>query len=233
MYAIGVNGLNFWEEASGAGVQRVVESRVGRPVVRADGVMEAGFEQVLHWVAPGDAFLFDSASRAFLVEHRHLVVRVDPVRDEVTLDWSAQFEVGPVTNEVVLGGANYFGLGMRFLEELDPVAVHFNWGGRLDLAQGRQDVSRHPWAAVGFERGDWGSTVVLMGDPGNGGGDPFFFSMRTPFAYLCATQRLDVEPRRYRSGDKFRLRYGVVLLSGVRGGEEVDAVHRAWLGRGG
>lgn len=229
MYAIGVNGLNFWEEAAGAGVQRVVESRAGLPVVRGDGVVEAGFEQVLHWVSPGDAFLADSSSRALLVERRHLVVRVDEVRGDVILDWESEFQVGTVTNEVVLGGANYFGLGMRFLSELDSVAVHFNEGGRLDLGEGRQDVSQHPWTAVGFERGGWEATLVVMGDPGNGGGDSYFFCMRTPFAYLCATQRLDVVPRRYGAGDTFSLRYGVVVMSGVRDAGEVGGRYRGWL----
>ncbi|MFM1944101.1 MAG: hypothetical protein RI897_3083 [Verrucomicrobiota bacterium] len=232
MYAIGVNGLNFWEEAAGAGVQRVVESRAGLPVVRGAGVVEAGFEQVLHWVSPGDAFLADSSTRALLVERRHLVLRVDEVKGDVILDWESEFEVGTVTNEVVLGGANYFGLGMRFLSELDSVAVHFNEAGRLDLGEGRQHVSQHPWTAVGFEHGGWGATLVLMGDPGNGGGDPFFFSMRTPFAYLCATQRLDVEPRRYRAGEKFRLRYGVVVMGGVRDVGEVEGCYRGWLDSG-
>jgi len=34
------------------------------------------------------------------------------------------FEVGIRTNVVTLTGANYHGLGMRFLQELDPLAVH-------------------------------------------------------------------------------------------------------------
>ncbi len=214
MYGIRVNGINFWEEVSGSGVQKVVET--ARPVlgfapVNGENLPQARISQVLHWVAPQDAFLPNAAPVALLVERRSLVLTVNPRQQEVALEWTSQFEVGPKTNSVTLSGANYHGLGMRFLQELDPLAVHSLAGRRPELADNRQDVSAAPWACVSFDAPGHPATIALTGHPANTRGDPVFFSMRTPFAYLSATQNLDKEPLIYRAGEKFQLRYLVLL----------------------
>lgn len=232
MYAIAVNGINFWEEAAGAGVQKPIESVATPPGLRADGVSEALFTQVLHWLTPGNAFLPDTTAQALLVERRTLTVMVDEARAEVALRWRSDFTVGQATNEVTLGGANYFGLGVRFLAELDVLADHFTEQGRVDLAGDRQDVSQHPWAAVAFGRSGQPATLTLLGHPQNGGGDPWFFSMKTPFAYLSATQRLDQQPRRYERGDRFTLQYLVTVTSDPATPAQLDARYRRWVEQG-
>ena len=152
MYAVSVNGLNFWEEISGSGVEKAVETM--GPVLDTSpaGLPQVTIRQTLHWLAPQDAFLPDSPKRALLVERRTLVLAVNESQDEVTLRWKSRFEVGGKTNTVVLLGATYFGLGARFLEELDPIAAHFNSEGRPDLTGTRQDVTPHDWCAVAFDR---------------------------------------------------------------------------------
>jgi len=62
---------------------------------------------------------------------------------ETALHWVAKFEVGAKTNQVTLTGANSFGLGVRFLKELDPLAQHMNSGN----TPGRHAV-RHECAAL-------------------------------------------------------------------------------------
>jgi len=120
MYAIRVNGINFWEEAPGAGVQKPVQTAEPRLSMSAAGLPQASFTQVLHWVAPQDAFLPDTTSKALLVEQRTLTLTVDEPRREVALQWRSEFEVGQATNEVTLGGSSYFGLGVRFLRNSIP-----------------------------------------------------------------------------------------------------------------
>jgi hypothetical protein len=214
MYGIRVNGVNFWEETTGCGVQKVVES--SQPVLgfaNVDGqkLPQATISEVLRWVAPEDAFLPNAAPVALLIERRTLVLTVNPRHQEVALEWRSQFEVGPKTNTVVLAGANYHGLGMRFPQDCDPVAVHSLAGNRPDLANNRQDVSAAAWAAVSFDLPGRPATVALAGHPANMRGDATFFSMLTPFAYLSATQNLDKETLVYHSGDRFELRYLVLL----------------------
>ncbi len=214
MYAIRVNGINFWEETSGNGVEKAIETpKPELGVAQHEGrpLPQAKITQLLHWVAPQDAFLPNSAPVALLVEHRTLTLTVDPVSQEVALEWKSQFEVGPKTNTVVLSGANYHGLGMRFLQGLDKMAVHSLAGRRPDLSNNRQEVSPAPWASVSFDAPGHPATIALAGHPSNARGDATYFNMLTPFAYLAATQNLDKEPLVYHSGDKWELNYLVLL----------------------
>ena len=89
-------------------------------------------------------------------------------------------------------------------------------------------VSAAPWAAVSFAAPDQPATIALVPHPANPRGDGAFFSMLTPFAYLSATQKLDQEPLVYHSGDKFTLRYLVLLYPEVKSTEALEARARRW-----
>ena len=222
MYAIKVNGLNFWEEVSGNGVERVVETTASV----TGGA--ATLRQTIHWVAPQDAFLADTTPAALLVEQRTLILAVDAATREAALEWKAEFEVGRKTNEVALTGANYHGLGMRYIQEFDALANHSYAGRKPDLVN-RQEVSPAKWAAVSFAAPDQPATIALIPHPANARGDGQFFSMSTPFAYLAATQGLDKEPLVYHSGDKFTLRYLLLLYPEVKTTEALEARARRWV----
>lgn len=221
MYAIAVNGLNFWEEISGSGVQKPVASPPPE-LGRSPNGPQATLRQTLHWLAPQDAFLPDSPKLALLVEQRTLVLGVNEASREVSLRWTSAFEVGGRTNMVTLTGSSYFGLGMRFEAELDPLAVHWNAGGQPDVANNRQDVSPHAWAAVTFDRPGRPVTLAVFGDPANARSPATYFAMKTPFAYLSATQALDKEPLVYRAGDRFEVSYLVTLQPGVMSKAALD-----------
>jgi hypothetical protein len=178
MYGITVNGINFWEETPGCGVEKIIESP--RPVIEqtADGQSQAKVTQLLYWVVPQDAFLPNNHTLPLLIERRTLVLTVDPERHETALHWQSSFEVGTKTNVVTLSGENYHGLGMRFLEELDPVAAHLTPEGKLDLSSSRQDVSPHPWEAVLFNTPAKPATIALFGAATNARADDHYFAMR-------------------------------------------------------
>src|SRR6516225_4825953 len=130
MYGITVNGVNFWEETPGCGVEKVVESPPPVPERTAGGLPQARVIQLLYWLAPQDAFVPNSSAASLLIERRTLVLTVDPGKRETALHWQSAFDVGTKTNLVTLTGANYHGLGMRFLKELDPLAVHLTPEGK-------------------------------------------------------------------------------------------------------
>ena len=129
MYGIRVNGVNFWEETSGSGVQKVVESTPPEILATSNGIAHARCVQVLHWLAPEDAFLPNANAPTLLVERRTLTLAINQASQETALYWNSDFEVGSKTNQVALTGANYHGLGMRFLQELDPLAIHITAEG--------------------------------------------------------------------------------------------------------
>jgi hypothetical protein len=228
MYAIRVNGLNFWEELSGNGVEKPVASPMPELGTSATGLPQATIRQTLHWLAPQDAFLPDSPNVALLVEQRTLVLTVDQAKDEVALRWSSQFEVGGKTNTVVLEGANYFGLGVRFRQELDPIAEHFNSDGKPDLSDTKQDVAPHDWCAVAFDRSGAPATFAMFGHPANARVQATWFTMKRPFAYVSATQELDKEPLVYHAGNKWQVDYLVTVYPAVKSKEFLNARALEW-----
>lgn len=227
MYAITVNGVNFWEESARAGFQKPVATIPWTESRSPEGRPRFTLQQTLHWLAPADAALPETAKAALLIERRTLTLTVDEAQKEVALHWRGEFEVGGKTNEVRLTGANYHGLGMRFIKEFDPLARHLNAGGAPDL-NGRQDVSKHPWGSVSFEAPDRSATIVLYGHPTNARGAPWFFTMRTPFAYLSATQNLDKEPLVYHAGDTWQLNYLLTLHPELKSPEAIGQRGLPW-----
>jgi hypothetical protein len=191
-------------------------------------VPQATLSQELRWVAAQDAFLPNTNRVSLLVEHRTLVLTLNPAVQEVALEWKSQFEVGTKTNTVVLTGSTYHGLGMRFPEQLDKLAVHSIAGVRPDLANNRQDLTQAPWAAVSFDAPGHPATIALAGHPSNVRGDPIFFSMLTAFPYLSATQGLDKEPLVYHTGDKFELNYLVLLYPEAKPSDNLRKHIGAW-----
>jgi len=222
MYAIKVNGLNFWEEVAGNGVQRVVKTTA------TETADTATLQQWIHWVAPQDAFLPDTTPVALLIEHRTLILTADAAARESILEWKAEFAVGLKTNTVTLTGASYHGLGLRFLPQLDAYASHSYAGRQPDLAHDRQEVAAAKWASVSFPAPDQPATILLVPHPANARAEGAFFSMLTPFAYLSATQGLDRAPLVYHHGDQFTLRYLVALYSEVKSTEALAARAQRW-----
>jgi hypothetical protein len=229
MYAVQVNDVNFWAETPGCGIQKVIRTDKPEITVNPQGFPETRLSQWIHWVTAPEAFLPDTAPVALMLEQRTLILTIDEANREVALHWRSEFQAGSKTNQVILRGANYFGLGLRFLRELDPVAKHENTGGIPDLSDNRQDASRHAWGSVVFDKPGQPASLVVFGHPSNARRDPWFFTMRTPFAYLSATQGLDREPLVYRSGDKFELNYLVTLRPGVQSRAAIEERHRRWI----
>jgi hypothetical protein len=228
MYGIKVNGLNFWEETPGNGIQKVIETSKPQITPVAPGLTRAVIRQRLHWVSATNAFLPDTTAAALLIEDRTLTLTVDEAGHEVALVWDAAFEVGANAGTVQLEGATYHGLGMRFQKPLDSIARHFWGGGAPDLGENRQDVSSHAWEAVSFDNPGKPATIALFGLPSNPAGEAHFFSMRTPFAYLSATQGLDSKPLTYHGGDKFHLRYLVTLHPEIQSSESLQKRAEKW-----
>ena len=228
MYGIKVNGVNFWEETPGCGVQKVVESMPPQILQSPDGSPQARLAQAIYWLAPEDAFLPNTNAPSLLIEHRTLTLTLDLGKRETALHWRSEFEVGAKTNAVTLTGANYHGLGMRFLQELDPLAVHFTPEGKPVLSNSRQDVTAHSWEAVAFDQPGKPATIALFGGARNARGDASYFAMKTPFAYLSATQGLDHEALLYRRGERFTVDYLITLYPELVSTEALAKRSRQW-----
>jgi hypothetical protein len=229
MYAIKVNGTNFWEETPGCGYQvggREVSRRIVKPATATVPAAEFGHE--VYWVPTKDAP--DPAAAAYLVEHRTILVTVDESAGEVGVQWTSEFEVGPAVPKATLTGAVYHGLGFRFPTVFDHTARRQNAAGVAYTAAAQQDITPAAWASMAQTVDGRNVTVTMFDDPANAA-EPRFFSMLNAFAYLSATQGLDEKPLEYAAGQKFTLRYLVTVHCGNRSLEQLQQRYEKWVKR--
>lgn len=224
MYAVTVNGTNFWEETPKAGYQVSGPDVDRRVFKRPDGLPAAELSQELRWVSQKDA----PADAALLIERRTLAVTVDEPAGEVAVQWKSDFQVGPGADNVTLSGSAYQGLGLRFPPPFDHTGRRANSEGAAYTAEATWDVTPARWASMAQTINGKDVTVTVFDDPANAA-EPRFFSMLNHFAYISATQGLDEKPLVYARGDRFSLRYLVTVHAANRTSTELNHRFERWL----
>jgi hypothetical protein len=206
MYAVWVNGINFWEEKGAAGVEKHIEMPLQYALVDTNGVPTAHFMEVIHWLPPTKREAADSREAALLIEQRNLTLTVDETNHEVALRWESQFEVGPFAGKVTISGPNYDGLGVRLPESFNHVATFQNSASLPYPGPNTQNVIPARWTSATGLMGGRPVMLVMFGDAR-------YFTMLDPFAYLSATQGLDRKRLEYAEGAKFKLSYLLTVYS--------------------
>ena len=145
MFAVAVNGVNFWEEVKGSG-REVSRATSETKSSTRNGDTLSTFTQQLDWLAPDDAKL--------LQEQRTITVWGGPDIPATLLTWRSRL-AAPAGKEVVtLSGSHYFGLGMRFVESMDLAGRFFNSEGKEgEVVRGSEHLTRARWCpAVTYPR---------------------------------------------------------------------------------
>jgi hypothetical protein len=207
MYAVYVNGINFWEERGTPGIEKHVGLPLHAAKVDANGTPLAFFTEDIHWLGPTNLNAADSRAAAVLLEQRTLTLMVDEKNQEVALRWVSKFQVGPNAGKVSVHGPNYDGLGLRLPESFNHVAKFQNSAGQPYTGDNTQNVIPARWTSVAGQMEGRAVMLVMFGRSDNDRGDGIFFTMLDPFAYLSVTQGLDQKPLEYAAGDKFSLSY--------------------------
>ncbi|MBI2421468.1 MAG: PmoA family protein [Candidatus Hydrogenedentes bacterium] len=222
MFAISVDGVNFWEEKDAPGTQ----AHRGLSAVhtgRTGDVAYASLTEQLDWIAP-------PTGAVLLHETRTIRVYDTPPPEAALLTWESRFEVPAGKEKAVLGGSHYFGLGMRFVESMDTVGEFAVPQGALgEIVRGDEHLTAAPWCAYTAPAGGHSVTVALFGDPGNVRHPPLWFTMKEHFAYIAATLNLWREPLEVASGTPLVLRYGAALWDGTTDAQRIESTYRRWL----
>lgn len=220
MFALSVDGTDFWTERRGGG-------GFGRQVPVESGTVSdsAGFARRLQWKTPDGEVLLE--------ERRTVAVRssgagVDRVH---WLDWSSVLKPASGRDSVRLSGHHYFGLGMRFLPAWSGKGT-FVWqdpaGQRA--VRGTEMLTSGAWCAVRCEINGEPITVLAVDGPGNAR-PASWFTMTKPFCYLSATPGLDRDPEDLEAGESWILRYGIAVLSGNAGRPRLQKLANDWRAR--
>jgi hypothetical protein len=228
MYAIRINGTNFWEEVDSPGVEKSVKILTHQTGQSADGLPQAQFTQLIHWLPFQNRSATDSAAAALLIEQRTLTLTVDEANQEVALRWDAAFEVGKNAGKLTLHGSQYNGLGMRLPKSFDRVAKFENSEGAPYTGAASRNLIPAQWTSVTGPIDGHEAMLVLFGHPANARGNGRFYTLSEVFAYLSVTQGLDKDPLDYSVGDKFQVRYRLTVYSETKPRDFIQHRYEQW-----
>ena len=222
MYAVAVDGVNFWEEQQEPGVQKNLG--VG-DIVRRSDMKIAGIHQYLNWMGP-------SANDVLLNEEREIQVQLIKSQGATLLTWEIKLSV-PLGKEIAtLSGSHYFGLGMRFVESMDAVGKFSNADGKEGrVFRGEERLVESDWCAYAAAVDGKPVTVAIFGYPANLRHPTTWFTMAKPFAYMSATLNLHEEPLKIMAGKPLKLRYGVALWDGHVSKDQIQKLYGKWAGK--
>jgi hypothetical protein len=224
MYAIGIDDVDFWSEASSAQAKigRQVPLTTGASSSERDGVGHATIRQSIQWLAPGDVPL--------AIETREIIAHLNAVPDVSLLTWSFALKPAEGKPTATLWGRHYFGLGVRFVTSMDKGGRFMTCGNRPgELVRGSERLTRANWCAFTAQADGHPVTVAMFDAPTNPRHPATWFSMTTPFAYLSATLNLKEEPWIITPDKPLVARYGVAAWDGTVDAAEIDKVYGKWL----
>jgi hypothetical protein len=220
MFAVAVEGVNFWEEQQQPGRQRHLS--FAHYVKAGDGnnPEAAGFDEQLEWVNP-------RTDEVLATELRRILVCRMKEQNATVLKWVAKLSPPAGKDSITLTGSPYFGLGMRFLESMDT-------GGQFHSSTGQTGVEntndkRAKWCAYVAKADGKAVTVAMFDYPDNVRYPATWFTMEKPFAYLSATLALHKESLKIRAGQPLVLRYGVALWDGQARPEQIEKAYSRWV----
>ena len=221
MYAVGAEGVNFWEETQKAGKQ-IHKSFAGVKTAAKDGLACASFTEQLDWNGPDGKGLLQEVRRIDTYRGTDLAASL--------LTWRTTLSPAEGRAEVKLTGSHYYGLGIRFLACMDKIGEFFTLDGKAsgEVVRGEEHLTKAAWCAYAAEADGKPVTLAMFDHPGNAR-KVFWFTMATPFAYLSAALNLHREPLAIKAGQPLALCYGVAIWDGKVKAEEIEKLYRRWL----
>lgn len=220
MFAVAVEGVNFWEEQQQPGRQRHLSFAHYVKAGDANIPEAAGFDEQLEWVNP-------RTDEVLATELRRILVCRMKEQDATVLKWVGKLSPPAGKDSVALTGSPYFGLGMRFLESMDT-------GGQFHSSTGQTGVEntndkRAKWCAYVAKADGKAVTVAMFDYPDNVRHPATWFTMEKPFAYISATLALHKESLKIRADKPLVLRYGVALWDGQVSREQIEKAYSRWV----
>jgi hypothetical protein len=228
MFAVKVDGVNFWEETPTAGKQlhksfTNVTSKVKTDTEndKHNEVHQAAFTELIDWNNSSGQFL--------LKEKRTVEVYRTTGINATLLTWKSELELPEGVESVTLKGAHYHGLGMRFLTSMDTGGQFINADNKTGTVfRGQERLLRSTWCAYTANADGKPVTVAMFDHPNNTRHPATWFTMTEPFAYLSATMNLHVEPLKVVTGKPLVLKYAVVLWDGKVESDRINKLYKSW-----
>jgi LacI family transcriptional regulator len=214
MFAVAVDGVDFWSETEKCGQQRHVSGEEPRVESTAGMGLVRG-EQRVEWNAPD--------GKEMLQERRLAVIARLSEPAATLIGWGSTLEPPTGKDSVTLSGSSYFGLGMRFVPSMDKGGKFFNADGKTGVEG--TNKAKSAWCAYTAKADGKPVTVVMLTSPENPR-PTTWFTMDQGFAYLSATLNLETEPLKIEANKPLKLAYGVVVFDGEVDKAKIDALYQ-------
>ncbi len=215
MFAVRVNGVNFWEETPASGKE--VHKTLRLAISKNTGTEAAVLQEQLDWQ--------DKDGKSLLHEERVVTVYAERPGRPRLFTWQSSFT--PSSGPVPLSGTVYHGLAMLFLQVMDAGGEFRNShdAAGVDATKGKQAS----WCAYTAEpTAGKPVTIAMFDSPANPRHPSRWYTMNKPFAYLSATLGLDKEPCKLDQGQRLTLTYGVAVFPGEVAKEVIEPVYKVW-----
>ncbi len=231
MFAVKVDGVNFWEETPTAGKQLHKSFTDVKTDTKTDVVNDkrfemrhASFTEHIDWTSPNQELL--------LKERRTIDVRQGTDLGATLLTWQSKFELPNEKESATITGSHYHGLGMRFIKSMDSAGRHLNPDGKPGTVfRGNERLLRSTWCAYTANADGKPVTVAMFDHPQNPRHPATFFTMTKPFAYLSVTLNLHKEPLKVVSGKPLVLRYALAVWDGKVENDRIEKLYRLWTAK--
>ncbi len=216
MFAVAVDGVDFWAEGDKFGLQKHREGQAPQ-VIERDGRSWAVGTQKIDWVAPPN-------DKLLLQETRTMVVGRVADSKATLVGGQLVLETPPGKDSATLTGSPYFGLGMRFVLSMDKGGSFLNADGKTGV-KGTNEA-RSAWCAYSASADGKPVTVAMFDLPQNPRHPATWFTMDEGFAYMAATLNLSKEPLKIQSGKPLVLRYAVAVWDGKVEKAQIDQLYQ-------
>ncbi len=218
MFAIRVDDVNFWEERNDPGIQKTTDLAEVK-THEFGGVNWTGFTSHINWSSSKD-------EKVLLKEQRLIEVAFDQKGKASGITWTSTFSLPEGKASATLTGANYHGLGMRFLPSMDTGGSFLNSDGKTGV-DGTNDA-RAKWCSYSALADGKEVTIVLLDHSANPRHPATWFTMTQGFAYLSATLNLSKEPLELKAPESLTLRYALILADGKIEASKITDLYNKW-----
>jgi len=211
MFAVAVDGIDFWAETPANGREAGTKFTRGNPL-----------DQHLEWRKP-------ESGETMAIERRTIAASCAGHPKATLVTWRSTLAPPEGKDKITLTGSHYFGLGMRFPQSMDNTAVFSNAENvEGEIVRGDERNFIAAWCACTGAVDGHPVTVAMFNHPANPR-PATWFTMAKPFAYLSATLNVHKEPMTVKAGKPLRLCYGVAVWDGAVSRETIAARYAEWI----
>ena len=218
MFALNVDGTDFWVENETAGRQIHTSFQDIDVSIKNQNSL-ATFASTIDWV--------ETASKKILLKEKRML-SLTQSKQVTLLTWNSILKTPHDIPQVKISGSHFFGLGMRFVQSMDKNGIFINADSKTGkTVRGTEQLTPGNWCAYHAVAGGKPVTVAMFDHPENFR-PVTWFTMLKPFSYLSATLKYHENPFTLKSADELSLTYGIAVWDGKTEKADIEQAYQEW-----